>query len=66
MLFDMRADEEAAFQAAQSELSELEQRLLQRPSHREPEDETRAMLRLLETQTPCSKLRLSKRWTSPG
>ncbi len=29
MLFDMRADEEAAFQAAQTELSELEQRLLQ-------------------------------------
>jgi uncharacterized protein YhaN len=29
MLFDMRADEEAAFQAAQIELSELEQRLLQ-------------------------------------
>jgi len=29
MLFDMRADEEAAFQAAQAELSELEQRLLQ-------------------------------------
>ena len=28
MLFDMRADEEAAFQAAQSELSELEQRLV--------------------------------------
>ena len=29
MLFDMRADEEAAFQAAQSELAELEQRLVQ-------------------------------------
>ncbi|HEY2381585.1 MAG TPA: AAA family ATPase [Terriglobia bacterium] len=29
MLFDMRADEEAAFQAAQSELTELEQRLVQ-------------------------------------
>jgi uncharacterized protein YhaN len=29
MLFDMRADEEAAFQAAQTELSDLEQRLLQ-------------------------------------
>lgn len=29
MLFDMRADEEAAFQAAQAELAELEQRLLQ-------------------------------------
>jgi uncharacterized protein YhaN len=29
MLFDMRADEEAAFQAAQTELSGLEQRLLQ-------------------------------------
>jgi uncharacterized protein YhaN len=29
MLFDMRADEEAAFQAAQNELSELEQRLIQ-------------------------------------
>src|SRR5438552_47678 len=29
LLFDMRADEEAAFQAAQSELAELEQRLLQ-------------------------------------
>jgi uncharacterized protein YhaN len=29
MLFDMRADEDAAFQAAQAELSELEQRLLQ-------------------------------------
>jgi uncharacterized protein YhaN len=29
MLFDMRADEEAAFEAAQAELSELEQRLLQ-------------------------------------
>src|SRR5215468_4955493 len=29
MLFDMRADEEAAFQAAQNELAELEQRLVQ-------------------------------------
>ena len=29
MLFDMRADEEAAFQAAQTELSELEERLVQ-------------------------------------
>jgi uncharacterized protein YhaN len=29
MLFDMRADEEAAFQAAQIELSDLEQRLVQ-------------------------------------
>lgn len=29
MLFDMRADEDAAFQAAQNELSELEQRLVQ-------------------------------------
>jgi uncharacterized protein YhaN len=29
MLFDMRADEEAAFQAAQNELAELEQRLIQ-------------------------------------
>ncbi len=29
MLFDIRADEEAAFQAAQSELAELEQRLVQ-------------------------------------
>jgi uncharacterized protein YhaN len=29
MLFDLRADEEAAFQAAQTELSEFEQRLLQ-------------------------------------
>jgi uncharacterized protein YhaN len=29
MLFDMRADEDAAFQAAQEELAELEQRLLQ-------------------------------------
>jgi uncharacterized protein YhaN len=29
LLFDMRADEEAAFQAAQTELAELEQRLLQ-------------------------------------
>jgi uncharacterized protein YhaN len=29
MLFDMRADEEAAFQAAQGELAELEQRLVQ-------------------------------------
>ena len=29
LLFDMRADEEAAFQAAQSELAELEQRLVQ-------------------------------------
>jgi uncharacterized protein YhaN len=29
MLFDMRADEEAAFQAAQAELAELDQRLLQ-------------------------------------
>ncbi len=29
LLFDMRADEEAAFQAAQSELTELEQRLVQ-------------------------------------
>jgi len=29
MLFDMRADDEAAFQAAQTELAELEQRLLQ-------------------------------------
>jgi uncharacterized protein YhaN len=29
MLFDMRMDEEAAFQAAQNELSELEQRLMQ-------------------------------------
>ena len=28
MLFDMRADEEAAFLAAKTELSELEQRLL--------------------------------------
>src|SRR5207244_4540223 len=29
LLFDMRADEEAAFQAAQSELAELERRLVQ-------------------------------------
>jgi uncharacterized protein YhaN len=29
MLFDMRADEEAAFQAAQTDLAELEQRLVQ-------------------------------------
>jgi uncharacterized protein YhaN len=29
MLFDLRADEDAAFQAAQAELSDLEQRLLQ-------------------------------------
>jgi uncharacterized protein YhaN len=29
LLFDMRADEEAAFQAAQAELAELEQRLVQ-------------------------------------
>ncbi|HLH31363.1 MAG TPA: hypothetical protein VKY31_09185, partial [Terriglobia bacterium] len=29
MLFDMRADEEAAFQAAQTELADLEQRLVQ-------------------------------------